>query len=94
MRRYLKPFDSRRIAEQRAAGMAIVSLENGVEAGGFGESIGADLRFGWPDRFVPHGSVPELERMFGLDAESVAKKISSVLGADGALARGKEALHG
>ena len=83
--RYLKPFDADLLARQRAAGMRIVSLENGCVSGGFGESIGADLRFGWPDEFIPHGSQPELERMFGLDSQSVAAKIlaSAQAGAGG-----------
>ena len=41
-----------------------------------GESIGADLRFGWPDRFIPHGKVDELERRFGLDPDSIAEAIN------------------
>ena len=56
-------------------GRFVVSLENGVVTGGFGESVGADLRFGWPDAPVGHGTVEELEREFGFDAESVAEAI-------------------
>jgi len=78
--RYLKPFDAELLARQRAAGMKIVSLENGSAAGGLGEAIGADMKFGWPDRFVPHGSQQELESRFGLDAASVAEKIRSAYG--------------
>ena len=51
------------------------TLENGVVNGGFGESIGADLRFGWPDAIVRHGTVDELERDFGFDAETIAEEI-------------------
>ena len=76
--RYLKPFDETRLREQRAAGMKIVSIENGSALGGFGESIGADLRFGWPDRFVPHGSVAELEKQFGFDVDSIVKTINTL----------------
>ena len=82
--RYLKPFDAARLAAQRAAGMKVVSMENGCSAGGFGESIGADLRFGWPDRFVPHGAPAELERSCGIDEDSVVKSVS------GLLARGED----
>jgi 1-deoxy-D-xylulose-5-phosphate synthase len=70
--RYLKPFDSATLERQRKAGMTIVSLENGSVAGGFGESIGADVKFGWPDEFIPHGSQAELEKKYGLDAASIA----------------------
>ncbi len=73
--RYIKPFDRALLESQRAAGMAVVSLENGSVAGGLGEAIGADLKFGWPDEFVPHGTQAELERKYGLDADSVAASV-------------------
>lgn len=70
--RYMKPYDVALLRRQRDEGMKIVSIENGCVAGGFGETIGADLRFGWPDRFVPHGSTAELERAYALDEDSIA----------------------
>ena len=73
--RMLKPFDRDLLERQRAAGRRIVSIENGAVAGGFGESIGADLRFGWPDVFIPHGSVAELERRYGFDVDSIVAAI-------------------
>ena len=56
-------------------GRLLVTLENGVVCGGFGESIGADLAFGWPDVCVGHGTVEELEREFGFDAETITAAI-------------------
>ena len=73
--RYIKPFDAELLKSQREQGMKIVSLENGCIAGGLGEAIGADLKFGWPDEFIPHGTQSELEKKYSLDAESVAKRI-------------------
>ncbi len=73
--RYVKPFDSALLARQRATGARIVSLENGSLAGGFGETIGADLRFGWGDEFIGHGEVAELERRHGFDADSIVARI-------------------
>lgn len=73
--RYLKPFDGRALAGARAAGRIVVSLENGCVAGGFGEGIGANVKFGWPDRFIPHGPTDELERRCGLDVESIVEKL-------------------
>ena len=69
--RYIKPFDAKLLAEQRAAGMKIVSLENAAVAGGLGEAIGADVKFGWPDVFIPHGTQAELERRYGLDVDAI-----------------------
>ena len=74
--RSIKPFDSSLLADQRAAGAKIVTLENGAVVGGFGESMGADIRFGWPDRFIPHGAVADLEREFAFSAEDVASRIA------------------
>lgn len=85
--RYLKPFDAELLSCQRKAGMAIASLENAVAAGGLGEAIGADFRFGWPDEFVPHGSPAELERRYGLDAESVAAKLVAEMAAQNGIGR-------
>ena len=78
--RYLKPFDAELLKRQRAEGRRIVSIENGAVAGGFGESIGADLRFGWPDEFIPHGSVAELEKRYGFDVDSIVSKLNSFYG--------------
>ena len=74
--RYLKPFDAELLKRQRADGRRIVSIENGAIAGGFGEAIGADLKFGWPDEFIPHGSVAELEKRYGFDVDSIARRLN------------------
>ena len=81
--RFVKPFDAKLLARQRAAGAFVASLENGAVAGGFGEAIGADAKFGWPDKFVCHGTPAELEREFSFTAEDVAKGIASMLGKAG-----------
>ncbi len=74
--RYLKPFDGELLKRQRARGMRIVSIENGSIVGGFGEVIQADRRFGWPDEFIPHGTVAELERKYGFDADSITEALN------------------
>lgn len=76
--RSLKPFDAELLRRQRSEGRLIVSLENGVVAGGFGESIGADLKFGWPDEFIPHGSPSELECRYHLDVNSIVSRLSGL----------------
>ncbi len=76
--RYLKPFDETLLAQQRAAGLTIVSLENGSLQGGFGEAIQADVRLGWRDEFIPHGTQDELERAYQLDVESIVKRLEAI----------------
>ena len=77
--RYLKPFDAELLRRQRAEGRRIVSIENGAVLGGFGEAIGADLRFGWPDEFIPHGSVAELEKRYGFDIDTIVARINRTI---------------
>ena len=67
------------VMRERVKGF-LVTLENGVLTGGFGESIGADMRFGWPDAVVGHGPVEALEREFGFDAATVARAILERIG--------------
>ena len=75
--RYIKPFDFSRIDELRSKGVKIATIENGSVAGGFGEAIGADFRFGWPDEFIPHGSPSELEKRYGMDVSSIVSRLES-----------------
>ena len=76
--RYLKPFDADLLARQRKSGRLIVSLENGSVSGGLGEALGADVKFGWPDAFVPHGTQAELEHRYGLDLASLVDRLSNL----------------
>jgi 1-deoxy-D-xylulose-5-phosphate synthase len=84
--RYIKPFDAEKLAHQRNAGMKIISIENGAVKGGLGEAIGADLKFGWPDEFIPHGQQSELEKKYSLDVKSITaickKSVSENTGVD------------
>lgn len=80
--RSLKPYDRETLLSQRRAGMKIISIENAAVSGGFGETIGADLRFGWPDEFIPHGSCAELERKYALDVETMISTTREFLSKD------------
>ena len=81
--RFVKPFDAELLARQRATGAFVASIENGAVAGGFGESIGADLRFGWPDAFVGHGTIDELEREHRFTADDVASCLADAVAKKG-----------
>ena len=59
----------------RSKGIKIATIENGSIAGGFGEAIGADFKFGWPDEFIPHGSPSELEKRYGMDVSSIVSQL-------------------
>ncbi len=79
----VQPLDEELLRRSAEEHKLIVTLEDNVLSGGVGECIDRMLaahavkvmNLGWPDAFVPHGSQEELYRTYGLDAESVAKKI-------------------
>ncbi len=84
--RFVKPIDQEAIRRAYSTHELIVTMEENVLHGGYGDAVGeylsamdADipiLRFGIDDRFVPHGTVAELREMFGLDAPHMAKRIA------------------
>ena len=83
--RFIKPWDRETVSEMARGCRLIVTLEDGVIRGGFGESVAAYfasegnripvLNIGIPDEFVPQGNVPELERALHVDPKSVTEKI-------------------
>ncbi len=86
--RFVKPLDEEYLKEAAARFAAIVTLEENVLAGGFGEAVCRVLRnMGYTgivenvaieDTFVEHGSVKELKHMLGLDADGVTKRVLSI----------------
>ena len=86
----LKPLDVPGIERVLKGSRCGIVLENGVISGGVGEylvsSVSADLRCkilfcaGFPDRFIPHGSIQELLRENGIDAKSIARRIQLQMG--------------
>ena len=65
----------------------VVSIEDNILNGGFGESLRAalsdapqrTLTFGWPDSFIEHGSYDDLFRKYGLTADQIADSILKVI---------------
>ncbi|MDR2812608.1 MAG: 1-deoxy-D-xylulose-5-phosphate synthase [Puniceicoccales bacterium] len=86
--RFIKPLDEIMLRTCAQNCKRIYTLENHVEAGGFGsaiaeffarENIAIDLHiFAWPDCFIPHASSNEdLEKMFHLTVDDIAMKIEN-----------------
>ncbi len=84
--RFLKPLDIGTILSSVRKTKRLVTLEDNVLVGGFGSGILSmlneydqenlkTLRLGWPDQFIPHGSVDELFSLHGLDPNSVAERV-------------------
>lgn len=87
--RFLKPLDTE-LVRKAASTRNIVTIEDGVTAGGMGSAILEFLgdegipcpvhRMGIPDAFIEHGSPSELYHMLGMDREGVTKTITEILG--------------
>jgi 1-deoxy-D-xylulose-5-phosphate synthase len=85
--RFVKPLDTKLLGELIAAHPLVAAVEDHVLLGGFGSAIlefmsdacltGASrlLRFGIEDRFIEHGQPQELQRMCGIDPQSIAARI-------------------
>lgn len=67
------------IGAARKSGVPILSIEDGVIHGGFGQQIGADRMIGYGEHFVTHGSVDQLEAREHVAAADIEKEIRSLL---------------
>ncbi len=83
--RFLKPIDTDILDEVGKNFQKIVTIEDGVIKGGLGSAVleyMADkgykpevVRLGIPDKFIEHGTVAELRKIIGIDAESIAERL-------------------
>lgn len=83
--RFIKPIDENAVAFAAKNHKLIVTMEENVASGGYGEkvreyfdSLCADCRLiniAIPDEYVEHGNVELLKKEVGIDAESIANRI-------------------
>ena len=81
--RFLKPIDEEILHEVGKNFRKVVTVEDGVIAGGLGSAVleffadhGYEVevkRIGIPNQFVMHGTVAELRQICGMDAQSIAE---------------------
>ena len=86
---YLKPIDEDLLHEVGKNFSKIITVENGVIQGGLGSAVLEFMsdngyyprikRIGIPDKFIEHGSVPELNKLCGIDVESIATCIRNLV---------------
>ncbi|MFN2351152.1 MAG: 1-deoxy-D-xylulose-5-phosphate synthase [Kiritimatiellia bacterium] len=87
--RFIKPLDERLLREQGRTARVLVTLENSMRTGGFGEAVraclaetswpGRVLNFGWPDEFLPHGAPAIIQQRHDFTAERVAAAVRQAL---------------
>ncbi len=86
---YLKPIDEALLHEVGQKFKHIITVENGVACGGLGSAVLEFMadnhytpqvnRLGIPDRFIEHGSIPELYQLCGIDCNSIATILKSIV---------------
>ena len=79
--RFLKPLDESTIIKYLKESNMAISIEDGTEINGLGEKIEKIIcenniaidfkKFAYPDEFIKHGSVDEIEKKYGLDVGSI-----------------------
>lgn len=88
--RFLKPLDSNLLEEVGRNFRRIITVEDGVRNGGLGTAVlewmndhgyqPTIVRLGLSDtEFVEHGTVPQLYKLCGIDAESITESISQIM---------------
>lgn len=88
--RFVKPLDEELICSLMKEHRLIVTMEEGVLNGGFGQQVtqilanhdykGRVRNIGIDDRFVEHGSVGQLRNMLGIDSDTMTEKIKDWMG--------------
>ena len=81
--RFLKPFDEETVLKYLYEAKTVATIEDGTVIGGLGSKVeeliyknrlNVDLeKFAYPDEFVKHGSVNEIEEKYGLDVGSIVE---------------------
>ena len=82
---FLKPIDEEILHEVGKNYKYIITVENGTIRGGLGTTVSDFMiknnyspkihKIGIPDKFIEHGSIPELYKLCGMDAESIKNAI-------------------
>jgi 1-deoxy-D-xylulose-5-phosphate synthase len=86
--RFVKPLDTDLLHHIFTHFKHIITVEDGVIAGGFGSAVLEFMaennyqaqvsRLGVPDTFIEHGTPAELQQMCGFDALSIAHKVLEI----------------
>jgi 1-deoxy-D-xylulose-5-phosphate synthase len=91
--RFAKPIDAGLMAQLAAEHDLLVTIEEGVLAGGFGSAVWETLndagtavrilRVGLPDRYVTHGKPALLHEEVGFTAERIAERVLDAISVPG-----------
>lgn len=80
--RFLKPIDTKTIQKSLDKTKMLITIEDGNVTSGFGSKVKANLKtdkkiitLGYPDKFIEHAKVDEIEEKYNLDVNSIYKLI-------------------
>lgn len=88
--RFIKPLDSKMLRQLVNENMPLLTVEEHALEGGFGSAVLEFLeeenspstiieRIGIPDRFIEHGSIPELYEEIGLTVTEIKKRVQQMV---------------
>lgn len=86
--RFLKPIDKKTILSSIRKTENVVTMEDGIISGGLATAIKdliieeKEVRakfFAYPDEFIKHGKTDEIEKLYGMDAKSIADGCESLI---------------
>jgi 1-deoxy-D-xylulose-5-phosphate synthase len=85
---YLKPLDEEALHDACKNHKAIITIEDGTVKGGLGTSVAEFMldhsyylpfkKLGVPDRFIEHGTISELKKECGFDADGIMSAIKEI----------------
>lgn len=84
--RFLKPLDEATLLKSIRKTKNVITIEDNMLKGGLGSQVEeliikyklVDISFkkyGYPDEFVKHGSLSEIEHKYGLNVETITKEV-------------------
>lgn len=83
--RFIMPPDREKILQSADKCKLLVTVEDGMKIGGFGETVVSLLAenslnkevmiLGWPEKFIEHGNTDQLMNKYGLSGEKIAERI-------------------
>ena len=88
--RFLKPLDTKTIKNSIIKTKNVVTIEDGTCINGLGTAIKELIideklqdiefkEFAYPDEYIKHGSIPELEKIYNMDIDSIVENIYRML---------------
>lgn len=88
--RFLKPIDKDTIGQSIEKTKNVITMEDGTIINGLATAVQEiiiehNLReinmknYAYPDRYIQHGSVEELEKIYGVDEETIVREINNKL---------------